>query len=330
MNKERGNNIKLIKIWEILSQETSEEQPMETNELLDRLAKFGIDCTRKTLYRDIKLLNDCGYEIMCNRKASNEYFVVDRKFDAPELRILVDAVQAASFITEKKTAELVDKIAYLGGSQSGEILKRNIVSFNTTKNTNESIYYNVYEIATAITKHKKVEFTYFDYDLTHKRVYRKDGAKYVVNPCATIFSNDNYYLICCDDKHKNISHYRIDRMDKVKMLEVDIDEKSLAKNFDIKRHKKQLFNMFKGEEKVVTFIIDNSLIDVMFDKFGEKTPFVKYGETQFAFSADVQISPQFFGWVCSFGDKLIVTSPKSVVDMVNQYIEELSSGYKKD
>lgn len=257
MNKERGKNIKLIKIWEILSQETSEEHPMDTNEILDRLLAAGVDCTRKTLYRDIKLLNDCGYEILCNRKASNEYYVVDRKFDVSELRILLDAVQAASFITEKKTREFVDKIACLGGSRSGEVLKRNIVSFNTTKNTNEDIFYSVYEITSAITQHKKIEFSYFDYDLLHKRVFRKEGAKYIVNPYATIFSNDNYYLVCFDDKHKNVSHYRIDRMCQIKTLDEEAKEYPAAKKLDIQKHKRQVFGMYSGERNIVTFVADN-------------------------------------------------------------------------
>ena len=125
------------------------------------------------------MLNEFGYEILCTRGVSNMYYVVDRKFDMPELRILIDAVQAASFITPKKTKEFVDKIAHLSGSRSAEVLKRNVVEFNTAKSTNESIYYAVNEIALAIKDGKQVEFLYFDKDVNKKRVYRKNGAKYL-------------------------------------------------------------------------------------------------------------------------------------------------------
>lgn len=136
MGKENFSKIKLLKLWEILSRESDEEHPLTTGELIARLEKCGISCDRRTLYRDIAALCEFGYEVITRRgQHSNSYYVVDRGFDVPELRVLIDAVQAASFVTEKKTAELVDKIAALGGSNRAEILKRNIVEFNTTKHS---------------------------------------------------------------------------------------------------------------------------------------------------------------------------------------------------
>ena len=147
---EKATKIKLLRLWEMLSQETDEEHPMGTTTILTRLAEMGIDCTRKTLYDDIKVLNEYGYEILCQRGISNEYYVVDKKLDLAELRILLDAIQAASSITEKKTAILVDKLANLGGSKRAEILKKYIVAVNTPKTDNDSIFYNVDTINEAI------------------------------------------------------------------------------------------------------------------------------------------------------------------------------------
>ena len=166
-SNEKYNRIRPLKIWEILQRETDEDHPMGTEELRAKLLEFGIDAHRTTIYEDIKLLNECGYEIMSRRGRSNQYYVMDRKFSNPEIHILLDAVQAASFITDKKTAELVDKIAQLAGSQKGLVLKKNIVQFNTAKSSNESIYYNVNEIVTAINNRQKIIFLYFDYDNKH-------------------------------------------------------------------------------------------------------------------------------------------------------------------
>ena len=157
-NAEKYNRIRPLKIWEILKKETDEDHPMPTGVLLDKLREHGIDSHRTTLYSDIDLLNECGYEIMCHRGRSNLYYVADRSFSNPEVHILMDAVQAASFITEKKTSELVDKIAELAGSQKGLVLKNNIVSFNDAKSTNEAIYYNVNTIIDAINLKKKIIF----------------------------------------------------------------------------------------------------------------------------------------------------------------------------
>ena len=118
MPEENYQKIKLLKIMEILRQETDEEHPMTKVELAARLVAMNVSCSPRSLIRDIKLLNEQGYKIM-ERLISHEkgYFVCDRSFSVPELKILIDAVQAASFVTEKKTAELVDKIAALGGSR---------------------------------------------------------------------------------------------------------------------------------------------------------------------------------------------------------------------
>jgi len=66
-------------------------------------------------------------------KHEKGYYVIDKQFSVPELKMLINAVQAAGFITPKKTAEFIDKIADLGGSHRTEILKTNMVCFNATK-----------------------------------------------------------------------------------------------------------------------------------------------------------------------------------------------------
>ena len=236
---EKDKRIRLLKIWEILRQETDEENPMGTETLRKKIAEFGFHCDRRTLYDDIRVLNEFGYEILCRRSSSNEYYVVERTFDIPEVQILMDAVQAASFVTNKKTDQLVDKIAQLAGSQRGDVLKKNIVQFHTPKSTNEGIYYVVDEITNAIENQRQIEFYYFGYDTNHNRVYRKDKKRYTVNPLATVFCDDEYYLMCYDDKHGNIGHYRIDRMDSVKMTDKPITETEQSKQFDLSRHKRQ-------------------------------------------------------------------------------------------
>ena len=329
MLAQNATRIKLLKIWELLCQETDEEHPMESTAIIEKLNDMGIPCNRKTLYSDIQVLCDCGYEVLHQRGRKNSYYVLDRSFDLPELHILLDAVQAASFITEKKSAELIEKIASLAGSRSGEVLKRNIVAFNTTKNTNESIYYSVNEITLAITQGRKLSFTYFDYDGAHQRVYRKDGQIYKVNPFATVFSNDNYYLICYDDKHNDMMHYRVDRMDQVTML----SDKSLplpkGSRFNVKKHKKQLFGMFIGEEEKVKFEVDKTLLDVVYDKFGRDIKFSAKDDNTYVFSADIQVSPIFYGWCCAFGDKLKVVSPDNVVLGIKEHINQLKENYDK-
>ena len=325
---EKDKKLRPLKIWEILRRETDEDHPMGTEALREKLKESGYPCTRKTLYADIALLNAHGYEIMHTRKISNEYYVADRSFDIPELQILMDAVQAASFITDKKTKELVGKIAQLAGDKKAEVLQKNTVEFHIPKSDNEQIYYIVDKIANAIEQRRQISFLYFDYDIYHQRAYRKDRRRYIVNPLSTVFSNDNYYLMCYDDKHGSIGHYRIDRMDDMRIELAPINETEESKKFDLSRHKRALFEMFSGEDARVSFQADKTLVDHIFDKFG-KDVHIAYGEgNTVIFSADVQVSNRFLGWCCSFGDMLKVTAPQSVVNQVNDFLAETAGQYK--
>ena len=174
---------------------------------------------------------------------------------------------------------------------------------------------------------KKIEFMYFDYDISKRRVFRKENKVYKVNPVATIFSNDKYYLLCYDDKHGDPSHYRIDRMAEVKVSAENITPSKISELCSIQKHKKQLFGMFTGEECTVTFEADNSLIDTVLDKFGFDTRLSARGENTFRFSATVQLSPVFLGWCCSFGDKLRVIGPETVLKCLEEYLDKLKNHY---
>ena len=249
---------------------------------------------------------------------ANEYYVEKREFSMAEIHILMDAVQAASFITEEKTAQLVDKIAELAGSRRAEAVKQNVVAFNTLKSPNEDIFAIVSIISDAIEKYRKIEFMYFDYDLSGNRVYRKENKIYKVNPVSTIFSDDKYYLLCYDDKHGNLAHYRIDRMANVKISNEDITPSDCSEVANVQKHKKQVFGMYHGQETTVTFEVNNKLIDVILDKFGYEIRLYRSSEDTFRFTADVQISPVFLGWCCSFGGYLKVTAPNEIVTVLDQ------------
>ena len=191
MPVEKGQRLKLLKIWEILCQETDEAHPMSSVELLERLEALDIKCDRRTLYADIQALNESGYKINCNRRKTNEYFVERREFSMAEIQILMDAVQAASFITDDKTKLLVDKIAELAGSRKAEAIKKNTVAFNTVKSHNEDIFGTVATITQALEQGKKIEFLYFDYDISKRRIYRKENKVYKVNPVGPSFLTIN-------------------------------------------------------------------------------------------------------------------------------------------
>ena len=142
MEIEKSTKFKFLKLYEMLKSETDEENSMSTNEICRRMAELGAPCDRRTLPREIEMLNEQGYEVCTYNKGRGYfYYVADRSFSVPELRLLIDAVQASHLMTEKKTQELTDKLAALAGSKKAEVIKNSIVHFNPSKCTNENIYY---------------------------------------------------------------------------------------------------------------------------------------------------------------------------------------------
>lgn len=314
MAEQSIKKIKLLKLMEILRAETDEQKPMTASDVRARLADIGILVDRRVLTRDIDILNEFGYEIMTTMVGHEKaYYVIDRSFSVPELKILIDAAQAATFITDKKTPELVEKIAALGGAHRAEILQENIVCFNTRKHSNECIYYNVDCLENAIQNNKKVIFLYYDLDEHGEKVYRRDGHHYVVEPIALVFNDDNYYLTCYSEKHGNTANYRVDRMTAVESIDEEISTKAIELRSEVGCYTEQVFRMYGGELENVTLELDDKLIGVIYDKFGEDTKIVRTGETTVAASVKVQISPTFFGWLFQFAGQMKVLSPDKVI-----------------
>ena len=324
MTQDNYRKIKLLKLLDMLRHETDEQHPLSTTQICTKLGNMGIVCDRRTLPRDIATLNDQRYEIMSVMIGHDKcYYVEDRSFSIPELKILIDAVQAASFITDKKTIELVEKIAALGGTHRAEILKSNMVCFNTRKHSNEQIYYNVDTLERAIQNNKKVIFYYYNLDENGNKVYRRDHHHYVVEPIALVFNEDNYYLISYSSRHDGTANYRVDRMEAVEIVEEDICEKAISLRNSVSGYTEQAFKMYGGESVEVVLQFSDSLIGVVFDKFGEDVKMRRTSEDRCVATVTVQISPVFWSWLFQFGKQMTVVSPPQVSDEYKQKIQDL-------
>jgi predicted DNA-binding transcriptional regulator YafY len=313
--------IKLRLLYDLLEKHSDEEHPVSTEEVVGLLAAEGVTVSNKVLHNDILLLNESGYNVQFFKKKSYYYYVAERAFDIPELKIIIDAVQAANFITENKTLALIDKIAALAGEHKAELLKRNIVCFDTNKHSNKYIFYNIDALITAIEEKKKSSFVYYDFDMTKNKVYRKNGERYIVNPLALIYTNDKYYLVCYSDKYKNLSNYRIDRMEKVEVESAEIMPVKEYENFNIHAYKRQEFAMFAGESKEVELTADKTCVDTVLDRFGEQTILHKVSDDTFSFKVKVQVSQAFYAWCLISCGRIRIAAPTEVVNGMDEYIK---------
>lgn len=320
MSRNAEQKIRLLVLYDILHKETDTEHQLSTKELIDKLASYGIQATRQTVYDDIKMLNAFGYEIITAHGRNNRYFVGDRTFELPEVQVLLHAVGAAKFLTEKKASVLAEKVAELLGEAQADSLKE-LLTVKSNELGNERVYYSIDAITTALIEKRKLSFLYFDYDGSGNRIYRKEGERYKVNPLGMVYSGENFYLVCFHDKYDNPASYRIDKMEEVQVEESKITRKKQFENFDLNAYKRETFGMYYGEKTDVTLNFSPELLDVVRDRFGAVEP--KSNGDGYIVNVTVRVSRTFFAWITTFEGKIKIISPNNVREQYRSFVEKL-------
>lgn len=208
------------------------------------------------------------------------------------------------------------------GIRRSEIVRDNIVLYNNHKHSNGDIYDNIEQIELAIRQKKQVSFYYFDLDEKKNRVYRKEKKRYITDPVALVFSEDNYYLVAYSQKYQNAVNYRVDRMDTVEVEDTPICEKAQIKKRKTESYTEQVFKMYNGEVEEVTLEFPPELLGAVYDKFGEKTIIRHSDADRLKIKVTVQISPPFFGWLFQFMGKMRILEPPSVLEKYNKCIRD--------
>lgn len=331
MSERRGQKIKIVAILDILKSETDENNPLSAEELCSRLAEMDITSERKSIYGDIDALIDYGYDIIHTRTPKSGYYLASRDFELPEVYLLTDAVQAASFITVKKTRELVKKLGGLLSEEQAKSREKGIYIDNGHKCDNEEIYYNIDTLSSAISLRKKVELTYRvrAIDSNRKIVFKEK--QYKLSPYALIWQNDHYYLVANHEKYDNLMHIRVDRMKKVKML----DEKyrpfsevsEYTERFDIADYAKKSFQMYAGEQTEIELECSERILEQVIDRFSDKIFIRNFENNTFCFTTKVLLSDGLVNWILQFGNEIKVKSPDMLKNLVSEKVKQLSELY---
>ena len=321
-----NQRMKLLYLMKILLEKTDEQNPMSVAEIITALNAYDIQAERKSIYSDIELLRQFGLDIVTQRSKKTGYFIAQRQFELPELKLLVDAVQSSRFITKKKSDELIKKLSSLTSNEQAKLLRRQVYVANRAKALNETIYYSIDQIHYAISEHKKIVFKYFDYDVNKNQVFRKQGKLYTVTPVALCWSDDKYYLITYSEKFESFTHYRVDRMSSVNALD-EPGDKFDKSSFNIADYAKRVFGMFDGEVVRAKLSFHNSLVNVVLDHFGKDVRMISSGEGWFDISVDVSVSPVFLAWVFNFGDQALIKQPDSLIEKMKELIEKNRKHY---
>lgn len=316
MSRSSNQKLKLIYLARILQEKTDEEHGLAMQEIIDELARYDVKAERKSIYDDMEALNLIGMDVIKETSGGRtEYKLASRTFELPELKLLVDAVQSSRFITRKKSESLIRKIEDLASVYQAKKLARNVYVANRIKTMNESIYYTVDDIHSAIYQGKKITFQYFKWNEKGEKALRRDGKIYKVSPWALTWDDENYYLVAFDSEAGIIKHYRVDKMVKLTVCDEKREGEEHFRNFDMALYSRKTFGMYSGRDEQVTLRCRNPMADPIIDRFGQDAIMRPVaGEDAFDVTVKVSVSPVFLTWVMNFGGDIKITAPQHVID----------------
>lgn len=325
-----NQKLKTLYLKHLLETETDAEHGVTMERILAYLSANGIEAERKSIYTDLDQLRSFGLDIGVRRGKQTEYMLLNHKFQLAELKLLVDAVSASRFITHKKSLELIKKLEGETSAHEARELQRQVYVSKRIKTMNESIYYSVDTVHSAINASKKVRFKYFEYSIDKQRVMRHGGEDYEVSPLALIYSDENYYLAAYSQPRDALVNFRVDRMLDVRVVDKPRDKNQQTEYFDPQSYVNTRFSMYGGSRERVDILFEKSLTTVVIDRFGKDVIMRPADENHFIVTVDVDVSPVFLSWVFMFGERAWIMGPKKVVESMAKMSRKVADSYPQD
>ncbi len=317
---------RILYIYKMLMEQTDHERYLTVQQMILQLEKIGVDAFRKTVISDIEQLIAFGVDIVCVKSTQNRYYMKSRLFSLPELKLLVDAVEASRFITQEQSDVLMNKLMSLTSRYQAEVLSRQVYISNRLKSENDEIYDVVDKIHSAVHQNKQISFLYYEYDSGKNRVLRNNGERYQFSPYGLTWEDNRYYAIGYSVKHDKIVTFRADRMSCVEIADCPCIPK--PQEFDIGEFVNQTFRMYDAALVSVTLKCKNEVMKSVIDRFGLDVQTEPYSDGEhFKAIVEVGVSQTFFGWVFQFAGDIQIVKPASVkkrfVEMANAVCEPM-------
>ena len=306
------NKQRPFRLLKYLYENTDENHPVSTPELVKIFQAEDAHASRKTVKDDIDVLIGEGFDIVTVRSTQNSFFLANRMFELPEIKLLIDAVSSSRFINREKSAALIEKLTGMVSRAQAEKIRRHLYAADRVKADNHQIYYTVDAITDAIDEGKKICFQYYEYSGDKEKLLRRDGAKYCVSPYALVWDDNHYYMLAFSDDRQIMVNYRVDRMCNTEMTQETAVP--MPAGFDMDEYVQHQFRMFAGEEVEVVLECRNEMMKYIVDQFGEDVETRPASEETFFAKVSVADSPTFYGWVFPFEGKVKIAEPQEIQD----------------
>ena len=309
-----------IYLIEILKERTDEDHYLTTSQLCAILKnEYGIETHRTTIKSDIEMLQQAGFGIQAVRSTQNQYNFIERDFDIPELKMLIDAVMSAKFISKSKSDQLAEKLMSLAGANKARELKRNLAVDGKNKVDNSQILMIVDAINDAINQKRKIRFQKVEYNVKKERVIHHGGEQYTFSPYSLVWDGDFYYVVGWSDKYQSVGSHRVDR---IYLRPEILSEAAIPApvGFDVNKYINTNFRMYNAPRREVELVCDNGVMDAIIDRFGPNVDIYACDQQNFRVIAEVAVGTVFFNWIFGFGGKVWIKAPE---DVKQQYKEQV-------
>lgn len=321
---------KVLRLCQLLLERSDEEHPISTQALIQALEGWDIHAERKSIYADMETLREQGLDVQHRRGRDGGWFIGQRRFQLPELKLLVDAVQSSRFITSRKSSALIHKLESLASVHQARQLQRQVYDTGRAKSLNERVYYSIDKLHTALSSGKAVSFRYFEYNVKKERVFRRGGRRYTVSPYGLIWDSSNYYLAGYDHQKKELRHYRVDRMEDLALTGLPLEGREALGTLDLASYSQRHFGMFGGRTAQLSLRCRNSMVGVVLDRFGQESILIPDGEEHFTVTVEAVFSTQMMGWLFGLGTAVELRSPAWAVAEYRGQLSKVLGQYQAD
>lgn len=323
MEDKKTSVLALLKILEEHSDENHILTQPELLSLLETIYNVSID--RRTLYKNIEMLQDFGYDISSYTDNGKGYYLRERDFEPSQINLLCNAIHSSNFIPNNSSKELIDKLLATQSKYFKNNYKETVFMENKDKKENKEFFLNIELISEAIKSHKVITFNYTKYNLKKELVNKRDES-YIISPYYIIYKLEKTYLVGKSENHDGFIHFRVDKMKSIKLLD-DHKYIKINKNDDPYEYAKTKIYMYTDGDYRTVIRCDNSILDDVIDIFGKNIRLEKHDDN--SFDAYVKSSKQGMVYLAlQYINYMEVLEPQEIRDEVKSAIKTASKKYK--
>lgn len=332
---DKSGVLKILYVLDILKR-TDETHPVNSREIIRKLEAEGLKAERKSIGNYIRILRDeMHYSIYLSENRDLGWYMTDQEFEDYELKMLVDAVASAKYLTVRDSRKLIDKLLKMATVSGRQIIKSTMFMEESLKLEDKKFTIKYDTVMRAIADRKQIRFFYADIGDDGRKQMKRDGARYQISPYYLGVWGDEYFVLANTAPHDNTGFYRVEMMEDVEIAEETVRPFSEIEGLkDIGRHGRTLgdyikesIHLWSGDVKDIKISGSNHLRREVMKKFGNRLMFQNQGDGRFAVYVRVSDREGFYQWISRFGSSMKIESPEECVEKHKKFLQKAIDQY---